>query len=235
MNEQRRKVRLILQLVGGIVYSVVSFGGLLFLSAWTFHWWRAWVFVGVVFVASTVTMFGVFASRPDLLEERYKVGLQKEQPLLDKIVTPLLVISFFGLIVFIPRDVFHFHLLGGTGLGVATVGLIMFAASWVVVSLVMRENAFAAPVVKHQKERGQVVVRTGPYRIVRHPMYAGAILLMVGMPLWLGSWAGVVLSAVPLSTVILRLLSEERFLRRELPGYTEYTQKVRWRLVPFVW
>lgn len=103
------------------------------------------------------------------------------------------------------------------------------------IALAMRENAFAAPIVKLQGERGQVVVETGPYRIVRHPMYAGAIPLMVGMALWLGSCAGALLAAVPISIIMLRVLTEERLLRRELPGYRDYARKVRWRMVPLVW
>lgn len=175
------KSKLILKLIGGVVYSVAIFGGLLFLAAWTFRWWRAWVFLGVVLVASAATMFGIFPSRPHLLDERYKSPIQKGQPLSDKVLTPLLVLSFLGLVAFIPLDVFRFRLLGEPGLGIATLGLILFAGGWALIALAMRENAFAAPIVKHQGERGQVVVETGPYRIVRHPMYAGAIPLMVGM------------------------------------------------------
>ena len=102
---------LVLKLIGGVVYSVAIFGGLLFLAAWTLHWWRAWVFLGVVFVASAMTMFGIFPSRPELLDERYKAPIQEGQPLSDKVLTPLLVLSFLGLIVFIPLDVFRFRLL----------------------------------------------------------------------------------------------------------------------------
>lgn len=223
------------KLAGGVVWSVVAFGAPLFLGAWTVHWLRAWVFVAVVFVASALTMFGIFPSRPDLLEERYKAPIQRDQPVADAVVTPLLGASFLGLILFIPLDVFRFHLLGSTSIGVAAVGLVLFAAGWTILALALRENAFAAPIVKLQEERGQFVVQTGPYRFVRHPMYAGAIPVMTGMPLWLGSVAGVLLAAVPLTFIVLRLLIEERVLRQELAGYAEYARKVRWRLVPFVW
>jgi protein-S-isoprenylcysteine O-methyltransferase Ste14 len=229
------KSKLVLKLIGGVVYSVAIFGGLLFLAAWTFRWWRAWVFLGVVLVASAATMFGIFPNRPQLLDERYKSPIQKGQPLSDKVLTPLLVLSFLGLVAFIPLDVFRFRLLGETGLGIATLGLILFSGGWALIALAMRENAFAAPIVKLQGERGQVVVETGPYRIVRHPMYAGAIPLMVGMALWLGSCAGALLAAVPISIIMLRVLTEERLLRRELPGYRDYARKVRWRMVPLVW
>jgi protein-S-isoprenylcysteine O-methyltransferase Ste14 len=227
--------RLALKLVGGVVYSVVFFGGFLFLAAWTLDWWRAWVFVGVVFVASSATMFGIFPGRPDLLDERYKAPIQKGQPLADKILTPLLVLSFGGLLVFVPLDVFRFRLLGGTGPVAAAAGLAMFVGGWTAIALAMRENAFAAPVVKHQGERGQVVVDSGPYRVVRHPMYAGAIPLMVGMALWLGSVMGALLAAIPIGTLVLRVAAEEKLLRRELPGYSDYARRVRWRLLPGVW
>lgn len=225
----------VLKLVGGVVWSVVFFGAPLFLGAWTLHWLRAWIFVAVVFVASAVTMFGIFPSRPDLLDERYKAPIQKDQPIADAVVTPLLGASFLGLVVFIPLDVFRFHLLGSTGIGVGAVGLVLFAAGWTVLALALRENAFAAPIVKLQEERGQIVVQTGLYRFVRHPMYAGAFPLMTGMPLWLGSVAGVLLAAVPLTFIVLRLLIEERVLQQQLPGYAEYARRVRWRIVPFVW
>jgi protein-S-isoprenylcysteine O-methyltransferase Ste14 len=193
------------------------------------------VFLAVVFVASSMTMFGVFPGRPELLDERYKAPIQKGQPLSDKVLTPLLLMTFLGLVVFIPLDVFRFHLLERPAPGVAALGLVLFAAGWGAVALGLRENAFAAPVVKHQAERGQRVVDTGPYRIVRHPMYAGAIPLMVGMPLWLGSIAAALLASVPLGILALRTLAEERLLRRDLPGYEDYARRVRWRLVPFVW
>jgi protein-S-isoprenylcysteine O-methyltransferase Ste14 len=81
----------------------------------------------------------------------------------------------------------------------------------------------------------RVGVCSGRGVMARHPMYAGAIALMVGMALWLGSYTGALLAAVPIATLLLRVLAEERFLRRELEGYDAYTRKVRWRLVPFVW
>ena len=225
----------VLKLAGGVFYSVVIFGGPLFLGAWTLHWPRAWVFLGVVFAASAGTMFGIFPGRPELLDERYKAPIQKEQPIADAIVTLGLGASFLALLFFIPLDVFRLHVLPTSGVGAGAVGLILFAVGWTMVALALRENAFAAPIVKRQEERGQFVVQTGPYRFVRHPMYAGAIPWMTGMPLWLGSIAGVLLAAVPLACIVLRILIEERVLRRELPGYAEYVDRVRWRVIPFVW
>jgi protein-S-isoprenylcysteine O-methyltransferase Ste14 len=105
----------------------------------------------------------------------------------------------------------------------------------VLVTLVFRQNTFAAPVVKHQKERQQRVIDTGVYAVVRHPMYTGIALMLPGMALWLQSTAGAMFSLVPTGLLVVRILIEENFLRRELTGYVEYTQRVRWRLVPGVW
>ena len=157
------------------------------------------------------------------------------QPLADKIVLMLFLASFYGLIVFIPMDVFRLHLMGSPGLLVSSLGLFLFLAGWGIVFLALRENTFAAPVVRLQEERKQRVVDTGVYGVVRHPMYAGGILFIVGIPLWLESYAGVLLALVPIGTLVLRIRLEEQFLRRELKGYDAYTKRVRYRLVPFLW
>lgn len=102
-------------------------------------------------------------------------------------------------------------------------------------TLALRENAFAAPVVKNQRERLQKVIDSGVYGLVRHPMYAGAVLLLVGMPLWLESYAAAVVAAFPVGMLALRILVKEQFLRRELAGFYAYTKRVRYRLIPFVW
>jgi len=144
-----------------------------------------------------------------------------------------LLVSFYGLLVFIPLDVFRFHLMGAPGVLVSSLGLAAVVVGWWIAYLALRENSFATTVVKHPEQ--QTVVDTGVYGVVRHPMYAGGILLLVGMPLWLESYAGALLALVPTGLVVVRALLEERFLRRELNGYEAYTRWVRYRLVPFLW
>ncbi len=102
-------------------------------------------------------------------------------------------------------------------------------------TLALRENAFASPAVKHQEERHHRVIDSGIYSVVRHPMYAGALPLLIGMPLWLESYAAAMLAIIPIGTLVLRILFEERFLRLELAGYEAYTERVRYRLIPFLW
>jgi protein-S-isoprenylcysteine O-methyltransferase Ste14 len=170
-----------------------------------------------------------------LLEERFRPPLQKGQPLADKVVVVLLLATFVGLVAFIPLDVFRFHLMPRPGLLVSSLGLVLFVAGWWIMALALRQNAFAAPVVKHQEERQQRVIDSGVYGVVRHPMYAGAVPLLVGMPLWLESYAAALMASAPIGTLVLRILVEEQFLRRELPGYGAYTERVRYRLIPFLW
>ena len=118
---------------------------------------------------------------------------------------------------------------------VSSLGLVLVVVGWVIIALVFRENSFAAPVVKHQEEREHKVVDTGVYAIVRHPMYAGIFVFNVGMALWLESYAGALAALVPIGLLAVRIVFEERFLREELPGYEAYTERVRYRLIPFVW
>jgi len=225
----------ILKLVGATLAPVVLFGVALFVPAGTIHWWRAWVFLGVVLVCNAVTMIWVFAGDEALLNERYGSPIQKGQPLADKIVANLFVLSFFVMLLSIPGDVFHLHIFEAPAPLVAFAGLLTFVAGWILIASAMHENTFAAPVVKHQEERHQRTITTGAYAFVRHPMYTSLVLLAPGMALWLGSYAAALLSIVPIVLIAVRIVFEERFLRRELPGYEAYTQQVRYRLVPFVW
>jgi protein-S-isoprenylcysteine O-methyltransferase Ste14 len=227
--------KFISRLIGGVITNGVIFGGLLFLGAGTLDWWRAWVFLGVVMVGTVATMVGVFADNQGLLDERLKPPIQKGQPLADKIVVIPLLAAFVGVVLFIPLDVFRFHLMTRPGPIVSSLGLLLFVAGWWIISLAFKENAFAAPVVKHQEERGQTVIDTGVYSVVRHPMYTGAVLLLIGMPLWLESYAGALLAGIPIGLIVARILFEERFLRRELKGYEAYARRVRYRLIPFLW
>ncbi len=218
--------------IAGILIDTAIFAVLLFAPAGTLRWPRAWVFLSVVFVAATLS---VFAIPEDLLNERYGAPVQKGQPLADKFLVTALVMSFCATVALIPLDVFHYHFMRSPGKIASWVGLILFMAGWWILAYALVENKFAAPVVKFQKERRQHVVDSGPYRVVRHPMYSAVIPLMVGMALWLGSCAAALAAIVPIALAAVRALFEEKFLRSELPGYEEYMQRTRFRLIPLVW
>lgn len=218
-----------------LFWNLLIFGGLLVLPAGTLNWWRAWAFLAVVSVGVVATMVDVFRENEALWNERLKPPIQPDQPLADKIITSLLISAFLGLIAFIPLDVFRFHLFGKPIAIVSDSGLLLFVIGWRISHLSFKENPFAAPVVKHQVERQQAVIDTGVYGIVRHPMYAGAALWMIGMSLWLESYAAVLFASVPIALLVVRILFEEQFLRKELKGYDTYTEKVRYRLLPYLW
>jgi protein-S-isoprenylcysteine O-methyltransferase Ste14 len=120
-------------------------------------------------------------------------------------------------------------------LWVQALGVLAIAVSMYIMFLIMRTNSFAAPVVKIQAARGHRVISDGPYAVVRHPMYGGAVLLILGIPLLLGSWSGLALSPLLVLLFATRAVKEERTLMAELPGYADYAARVRYRLVPMVW
>lgn len=223
------------KLIAGVLFSVVFFGLLLFGPAGTLDWWRAWVFLGVVLVGSVASTMVLFRVNKGLLEERFKPLVQEGQPLADRILLAVLLTTMAGVVVLIPLDLFRFHLLARPATLVSSSGLVLYAVGWWIMTLAMRENPFAAAVVRHQEERRQTVIDTGLYGVVRHPMYAGGVPWLIGMPLWLESYAAAILASAPIGLIAVRILIEEQFLRRELPGYKAYTQRVRYRLIPFVW
>jgi protein-S-isoprenylcysteine O-methyltransferase Ste14 len=223
------------RVLGSVFFSAALFSALLLLPAWTWRWERAWVVLGLVMVGTVVTMFAAFRDNEGLYQERKRGLFQKDQPLADKLVLAPFALSFYGQLVCIPLDVFRWHLLPRPGPLVSALGLAMFITGWVFMTLAFRANAFAAPVVKHQKEREHRVVDTGAYAFVRHPMYTGVVLLLPGLALWLESTAAALFALVPIALLAVRILVEENFLHRELPGYTDYTERVRWRLIPSLW
>jgi protein-S-isoprenylcysteine O-methyltransferase Ste14 len=223
------------QILLRVLFAVSVYGLLLFVPAWTLHWWRAWVLLALAFTGMVATRLWAFGPGDKLLEERSRSPLQKGQPVADKLLVVGFVVIFPAYIAFIPLDVFRFHLLVKPQSLVSSLGLLLAVAGWGIVSLAFRENAFAAATVKPQEERGQTVIDTGVYAIVRHPLYSGVILILVGIALWLESFAAAIASIVPIALIVLRILVEEDFLRHRLSNYGAYAQRVERRLIPLVW
>jgi protein-S-isoprenylcysteine O-methyltransferase Ste14 len=222
-----------LKLTVGVIANVLFLAIPLFALAGTLEWWRAWVIIGLMFVGS---VWSAMRLPRDLLEECLKPPVQAGQPAVDKLLLILLLAVFVGLLVATPLDVFRLHLLGKPSPLVSSLGLVLFVGGWWIAYLALRDNTFAAPVVKHQEERHQTVVASsGVYGVVRHPMYAGGLLLMIGFPLWLESYAGALFATAAIASLVARIVFEERFLRRKLPGYDAYARQVRYRLVPYLW
>jgi protein-S-isoprenylcysteine O-methyltransferase Ste14 len=132
-------------------------------------------------------------------------------------------------------DVFHLHALPKPLSTVANGGIVLFAMGWVLKSLVLLSNPFATPAVRVQRDGSHAVSSAGPYRFVRHPFYAADPLIFFGLSLWLESYLAALCTVVPLALIVARLQLEERLLQRQLPGYSEYSTRVRYRLLPGVW
>jgi protein-S-isoprenylcysteine O-methyltransferase Ste14 len=224
---------LLRQLVVGITVQTLIVGGALFLPAATWHWARAWIMLAIFAIASGVSILVVFPGREDLLRERMKPWVQEGQLRADRVAVLLFLFFYIVSILVIPLDVFRYHWLPQPSMWISGLGLLLFVIGCIVITLVFKENPFAAPVVKYQ--RNQKVVDTGVYRVVRHPMYSGFALLAIGMALWLESFLGAIASLIPIAILAVRSSIEEQFLKETLPGYPAYTQQVPYRLIPFVW
>lgn len=213
-----------------MLYSALLFGG-----AGTLHWRTGWALIGTLLVVRGLGSLRLLALQPELIAERAKGPVQEGQPLADRVLLGGFMASFAALVAFAGADVWHLRLLDALPWWSRPIGWVAFVAGWWITYRALRENAFAVTVVRVQDERGHRVVSTGPYAIVRHPMYAGLVPVMVGMGLWLHSTATAVAALIPTAFLVARIVLEERMLRARLPGYEAYTREVRWRLVPGIW
>jgi protein-S-isoprenylcysteine O-methyltransferase Ste14 len=210
------------------------FAALLFVSAGTLLWPAGWAFIALFFSFALAIVLWLARTEPDLLAERMSSPMQSGQPLWDKVFVVAVMVLFVAWLIVMPLDAVRFgwsevpdwlQILG-------TLGVVL---SFYIMFLTFRENAYLALVVKVQEERGQSVVSTGPYRYIRHPMYASTFLFFPGSALLLGSWWGLLLCVALLGLLVWRIPLEERMLEKGLAGYEEYERNVRYRLIPHVW
>jgi protein-S-isoprenylcysteine O-methyltransferase Ste14 len=204
---------------------------LLFAPPWTLDWWQAWLFLAVYFGGSLAMMFDLAKRDPALLERRMKGGPWAEERLEQKIIMTVASLGFVGLLLIPAFD----RRLGGSHLPAIVVlaGNALVLIGLYGVSQVFRENSFTSARIELASD--QRVISTGPYALVRHPMYATALVMMVGIPLALGSLWGLLALVAMMPALIWRMVDEEKFLATELPGYAQYKQKVRYRLIPHLW
>jgi protein-S-isoprenylcysteine O-methyltransferase Ste14 len=204
---------------------------LLFVLAGTIHYWHAWVYLGTFTGASVLTTLDLIRRDAALLERRMRGGPTAERQPTQKLIMLGISICFIALLVVPALD----HRFGWSAVPVGAVvaGDALVAIGFYLIALVYRANTFSSATIEIAEN--QKVISTGPYALVRHPMYASAILYLLGTPLALGSYWGLVPLAAMMPFLIWRLLAEELFLDRNLPGYTDYQKRVRHRLVPFVW
>jgi protein-S-isoprenylcysteine O-methyltransferase Ste14 len=204
---------------------------LLFVPPWTLDWWQAWLFLAVYFGGSIVLMLDLARRDPALLERRMKGGPWAEERLEQKIIMTFASLGFFALLLIPAFD----HRFGWSHLPVIVVlagNVLMVIGGWGVWR-VFCENSFTS--ARIELARDQRVISTGPYALVRHPMYTTALVMMAGIPLALGSLWGLLAFAAMVPALVWRIFDEEKFLASQLPGYAEYKQKVRYRLIPHLW
>jgi protein-S-isoprenylcysteine O-methyltransferase Ste14 len=215
----------------GLLLLFVAMAALLFGPAATLDYWQAWTFLAVYFACSLAIILYLMKNDPDLLARRMRGGPGAEQQIRQKIIMSFTSLGFIGLLVVPALD----HRFGWSQMPreAALAGDLLVALGWLAILFVFKENTFTSATI--ELSPGQNVISTGPYARVRHPMYAGALFMLLGIPIALGSWWGVLVMAAIMPALVWRLVDEEEFLTRNLPGYMEYRNKVRYRLIPHVW
>jgi protein-S-isoprenylcysteine O-methyltransferase Ste14 len=210
---------------------LIAFGLMVFLPAGTTHYWQGWAFLAVFALSSGIPSVYLMRTNPDALERRMRAGPAAETRPLQRILITVMFIAFPATFIISALD----HRFGWSLVPapVSVVGDVLVAAGLGLAMLVIIQNSYAAANVT--VEAGQQLVSTGLYGLVRHPMYTGNVLLMLGVPLALGSYWGLFLLVPGILILVLRIRDEEQLLTGELSGYREYTQRVHYRLLPFVW
>jgi protein-S-isoprenylcysteine O-methyltransferase Ste14 len=215
----------------GVVQVMVVLLLVLFLPAWTIDWWQAWVFCAVFGLSCLFMTLFLLQSDQALVERRMRAGPTAERETSQKIIQSFTLLLLLAILVVPALD--RRFAWSAVPPAVSLVGDVLVAVGFWLIHLVFRANSFASSTVEISS--GQKVISTGPYAIVRHPMYAASLPLFAGIPLALGSWWGLIPAALSVPLLIARLTAEEAFLVRGLDGYEAYRKKVRWRLVPMIW
>ncbi|MGB8550126.1 MAG: isoprenylcysteine carboxylmethyltransferase family protein [Xanthobacteraceae bacterium] len=217
--------------IGWLLVLLVVMGAVLFVSAWTFNYWQAWVFLSVFGLSSLAVTVYLMKNDPKLLERRMHGGPTAEKELSQKIIMSAASIGFAAILI-VPALDHRWHWSAVPPYAVIA-GNILIVLGWTIILFVFRENTFTSATIEVVAD--QRVVSTGPYVVVRHPMYSGSLLYFLGIPIALGSWWGLFVGILMMPVFVLRLFDEEKLLARNLPGYSEYMDRVKYSLVPFVW
>jgi len=220
-----------LQALRSAILGTLALIAIIFVPAGTLHYWQGWVYVAVFSATSAAFTVYLAIYDPALLRRRMQVGPSHEKEPVQKVVMVFAALACLSLIVLPALD----HRFGWSAVPayISILGNGLVALAFYFFYLVVRVNSYAASNIR--VEQDQTVISTGPYAVVRHPMYSGALILLIGTALALGSWWALLLVPLFLPILIVRILNEEKVLARGLPGYTEYQQKVHFRLMPLVW
>jgi protein-S-isoprenylcysteine O-methyltransferase Ste14 len=215
----------------GILRTFFVLVAVIFVPSWSFRYWQGWACLAAFFVPACVITVWVAKNDPALLERRLKAGPKAEKEIGQKIVQTIASIVFLADFVVPALD--RRYGWSPAPAWASVVGDLMMVLGFVIVFRVFKENSFTSGII--EVAENQKVISTGPYALVRHPMYTGGLIMLFGIPLALGSWLGMLINVPMTAAIVWRLLDEERFLLRNLPGYAEYRGTVKYRLLPLVW
>lgn len=225
---QRLVARQVLQTVG----MFLVLGGVLMGAAGRFDWWEAWAFLILYFFIALASALWMTQTKPELAQERARPGRNVKK--WDNLLVGLNLLLTLAMYAVIGLDAGRYGW-SKIPLWVRVVGISGFIPAFGLPLWASKVNAYLSSRIRIQNDRGHTVIAEGPYRYVRHPMYVGMIFYNIIVPLVLGSWWGLAVGGVMIAAVIVRAALEDRTLQRELPGYKEYSQRVRYRLFPGVW
>jgi protein-S-isoprenylcysteine O-methyltransferase Ste14 len=222
---------LFLQTLRTAVVGIVILGALLFIPAGTLAYWPGWGFVVVFTVMTNIIGLYLAIKDPAALQRRVKFGATRETRPLQRVVIAIVTVALAATLIVSALD----WRLGWSNVPVWVIvlGDVLVAGGLYLTLVVLQQNSFAASTIETME--GQKLVSTGLYGVVRHPMYLGALIMCIGLPLALGSWWGLLLVVVVIPALALRIGDEEKMLVNELSGYAEYRNKVRYRLIPALW
>jgi protein-S-isoprenylcysteine O-methyltransferase Ste14 len=217
--------------IGGLVFLDIFMGMAFFIPAGTFRYWQAWVYLAVFSSCTLAVTLYLMKNDPELLARRVNAGPGAEKEKNQKIIQVFSSIAFYAILIFPALD-YRFRW-SPVSLFVSLFGDMLVALGLYFVFLVFKENSFTSATIEINKK--QKVISTGPYGYIRHPMYAGAFVMLFGTPLALGSFFGLFVVLPLIFVIIVRLLAEEKFLVKNLPGYEQYRKKVPFRIIPNIW
>jgi protein-S-isoprenylcysteine O-methyltransferase Ste14 len=231
-NDANQREKIGIKLVLKSISIFIVFIIITFITAGKLDYWQGWVFNGLNILFILLTYI-VLIDRKDLIKERLKPGKGMKQ--WDRVYYAVSTPMFFVMFIFSILDASRFYWEPTVPLFIIFVGIILYSIGQIIVLWAKKTNKFFSSVVRIQLDRKQTVCSDGPYRFLRHPGYAGGLIFTIGTPIMLGSFWGLLPAILTIILVFVRTYMEDNTLKNELPGYTDYTNKVKFRLIPYLW
>jgi protein-S-isoprenylcysteine O-methyltransferase Ste14 len=230
-NKNQKLIRFIFT----VIMTCLFLTALIMIPAWNFKWLEGWTFSLWWVLMIVLTLVYMYRKDPELLAERSKPVGEGSHKKWDAILLSLIYLLAIAWLVMMPLDTVRFHWSPAFPLWLKIIGGLLLVPALYFIYKATADNTFLSARVRIQDDRKQHVITTGTYAFVRHPLYFGCVCLILGGPLLLGSLVGLGLSILAVTTLVVRIVGEEKMLVNELEGYAEYKKKVKYRLIPFIW